>query len=95
MAKSPQGATPLKVLFIGNSFTARNDLPGMVSALASAAGLTFDYDLISAGGASLRMRHVQKQLAREALRDVGRMRQVGLQRAGAHKGPLMLRTSGA
>ena len=58
--------TKLNVLFIGNSFTARNDLPGMVSALASAAGLTFDYDLVSAGGASLRM-HWNKGAAPNAI----------------------------
>jgi hypothetical protein len=44
----------LKVLFIGNSFTARNNLPGLIADLAAARGRSFQHDLISAGGASLR-----------------------------------------
>ena len=56
----------LNALFIGNSFTARNDLPGMISALARSARLSFDYDLISAGGASLRM-HWNKGAAQNAI----------------------------
>src|SRR4051812_47887436 len=51
--KSPDPA--LNVLFIGNSFTARNDLPGLIAGLAAAAGTRMDHRLISAGGASLRM----------------------------------------
>lgn len=43
------------VLFIGNSFTARNDLPGLISHLAAAVGKTLQHDVVSAGGASLRM----------------------------------------
>ena len=46
--------SPVKVLFIGNSFTARNDLPGMVTALAAAAGVAVKTRLLSMGGASLR-----------------------------------------
>jgi hypothetical protein len=61
---------PMNVLFIGNSFTARNDLPGMVAALASAAGERLDHRLISAGGASLRM-HWNKGEARRAIRAGG------------------------
>src|SRR5687768_3953597 len=44
----------LNVLFIGNSFTARNDLPGLIATIAAAAGKRLDHRLISAGGASLR-----------------------------------------
>ena len=44
----------LNVLFIGNSFTARNDLPGLSAKIAAAAGKHLDHRLISAGGASLR-----------------------------------------
>jgi hypothetical protein len=44
----------LNVLFIGNSFTSRNDVPGLVERLATAAGLKLRHGLISAGGASLR-----------------------------------------
>src|SRR5215831_8325519 len=45
---------PLNVLFIGNSFTARNDLPALVARLAAARGKRMEHRLISAGGASLR-----------------------------------------
>lgn len=44
----------LNVLFIGNSFTARNDLPGLLANLAAARGKALQHRLISAGGASLR-----------------------------------------
>ena len=44
----------LSVLFVGNSLTAANDLPGMVAALASAAGVErFRYQEVTAGGAAL------------------------------------------
>ena len=46
--------TPLKALFIGNSFTARNGLPGQIARLATARGQGLEHRLISAGGASLR-----------------------------------------
>src|SRR2546421_5311370 len=58
----------LRVLFIGNSFTARNDFPGMVAALAEAAGARFEHRLVSAGGASLRM-HWNKGEATAAMRE--------------------------
>jgi hypothetical protein len=54
MATRVRGSASLKVLFIGNSFTARNDLPGLVAKLAAARGKTVEHRLISAGGASLR-----------------------------------------
>jgi hypothetical protein len=44
----------MNVLFIGNSFTARNDLPGLIAKLAAARGKSMQHRLISAGGASLR-----------------------------------------
>ena len=43
--------SPLKVLFIGNSFTARNDLPGLTAQLAMGRGKSIQHRLISAGGA--------------------------------------------
>ena len=44
-----------RLLFIGNSFTTRNDLPGLLSAIAKAGkGITIECEVISAGGASLR-----------------------------------------
>jgi len=45
---------PRKVLFIGNSFTARNNLPGLIAQLAALQGKKVEHRLISAGGASLR-----------------------------------------
>ena len=47
--------TPVRALFIGNSFTARNDVPGLIASLAEARGKRLEHRLISAGGASLRM----------------------------------------
>jgi hypothetical protein len=44
----------LNLLFIGNSFTQRNNLPGLLAEMAEARGLQLKYELISAGGASLR-----------------------------------------
>jgi hypothetical protein len=54
MASRVRGSASLKVLFIGNSFTARNDLPGLIAKFAAARGKTLGHRLISAGGASLR-----------------------------------------
>src|SRR5438552_14606251 len=48
-------ANDLKILFIGNSFTARNDLPGLLAQLVGVRGIRLDHRLIWAGGASLRM----------------------------------------
>src|SRR5262249_22071004 len=52
--RQPATAPPLKALFVGNSFTARNDLPGLVAQLAAARGRRLEHRLISSGGASLR-----------------------------------------
>src|SRR6516165_8318816 len=54
MATRVRGSASLKVLFIGNSFTARNDLPRLIARLAAARGKNLEHRLISAGGASLR-----------------------------------------
>src|SRR4051812_44654659 len=56
----------MKALFIGNSFTARNDLPGMVAQLAAAAGERLEHRLLTISGASLRT-HWNKG---EALREI-------------------------
>ena len=53
MARSKSRGS-IKVLFIGNSFTARNDLPGMIAQMARACGKSMQHQLIFAGGASLR-----------------------------------------
>ncbi|CAN5427126.1 DUF4886 domain-containing protein [soil metagenome] len=66
MAKRKQTADPVKILFIGNSFTARNDFPGLLARLAEARGLTVEHQLISAGGASLRA-HWNAGTATEAI----------------------------
>jgi hypothetical protein len=58
----------LKVLFIGNSFTARNDLPGLIASLAATRGKGMEHRLISAGGASLRT-HWNAGTAQQAIRD--------------------------
>jgi len=39
---------------VGNSFTSRNNLPGLIKGLAAARGIEVGHKLISAGGASLR-----------------------------------------
>jgi len=66
VARKPSAASSLNVLFIGNSFTARNDLPGMLAALAKASNLHLDHRLISVGGASLRT-HWNKGEAAKAI----------------------------
>lgn len=54
MKTSIRPTVPVKVLFIGNSFTARNNLPGLIAQLAAAHGKIIEHRLNSAGGASLR-----------------------------------------
>jgi hypothetical protein len=53
MAKSTRSRS-INLLFIGNSFTQRNNLPGLLAELAAARNLTVRHELISVGGASLR-----------------------------------------
>ena len=57
----------MKVLFIGNSFTARNDMPGLIARMAESRGVRLEHALVSAGGASLRA-HWNKGDALEAIR---------------------------
>lgn len=66
-----------KILFIGNSFTARNNMPQLLVDLASARGIDVRYDLIQADGASLRM-HWNKGDAAKAIAK-GNYDWVGLQ----------------
>lgn len=56
----------MRILFIGNSFTARNNLPGLLQGLARAHGIEVEYKLISVGGASLRQ-HLNAGKALEAI----------------------------
>ena len=58
----------MRVLFIGNSFTARHDVPLLVAKFAAATGVRLEHRLIAAGGASLR-RHWN---AGEAARAIAR-----------------------
>ena len=44
----------INILFIGNSFTQRNNLPGLLAEMAAARDVCIKHELISAGGASLR-----------------------------------------
>jgi len=44
----------VRILFVGNSFTSRNNLPGLLKGLAAARDIKIEHKLISAGGASLR-----------------------------------------
>jgi hypothetical protein len=57
----------MKVLFIGNSFTARNNIPELIAQLAQSRGKRLQHRLISAGGASLRM-HWNKGDAQQEIR---------------------------
>lgn len=55
---------------MGNSFTGRNGLPGLVAGLAGERGAGVEYRLISAGGASLRQ-HLNAGVALEAIAQGG------------------------
>ena len=63
-------STAVKLLFIGNSFTQRNNLPRMLQDLALARGILLSHDLISVGGASLRT-HWNAGRAAEAIASGG------------------------
>jgi hypothetical protein len=57
--EAPTGPDPeipeadLRVLFVGNSLTATNSLPGLVALLAEEAGLSFAWDAVVRPGSSL------------------------------------------
>ena len=58
-----------RALFVGNSFTARNNLPGLLAQMVESAGKgDLEWELISAGGASLRQ-HLNKGEALQRLND--------------------------
>jgi hypothetical protein len=77
MARGMRNSASKNVLFIGNSFTARNDLPGLIAQLAAARGISLHHTLVSAGGASLRA-HWNSGKALKIIQD-GRYDQVVLQ----------------
>ena len=58
--------TTINTLFIGNSFTARNNVPGLIAAMAEGRGHRFTHRLLSRGGASLAM-HWNKGEALKAI----------------------------
>lgn len=63
----PQGARkPLRVLFIGNSFTFGNDVPGIVAALARASGERFEHESVAFPNFSLQD-HWEKGEAQRAI----------------------------
>jgi hypothetical protein len=65
----PQNAEALRVLFIGNSLTVSNDLPGMFEAVAKSAGVEgVTQRAIAAGGLSLED-HWERGAARRAIQD--------------------------
>ena len=73
MAKQSTAEAPaVRMLFVGNSFTARNDLPGLLAQLAlgpdGKTGHAIEHRLIQRGGASLRM-HLNKGDAAAAIGD--------------------------
>ena len=67
----------LSLLFIGNSFTQRNDLPARLAEMAEARGVKVTCELISAGGSSLRA-HWNAERAAKAI-ESGRYDYVVLQ----------------
>jgi hypothetical protein len=66
MKKRTESKSALNILFVGNSFTARNNMPELIAQLAAARGRKLENSLITAGGASLRM-HWNKGEAQRAL----------------------------
>jgi hypothetical protein len=52
-ASSAAAAPPLRVLYVGNSLTAANDLPHLVATLGARAGTTIEYDVRAPGGYAL------------------------------------------
>ena len=80
-------SAPLKVLFIGNSYTSVNDLPAMVAALADAAGgRKIEADRHLVGGCTLE-KHVKDQKAIDKIRatEVGRGGVAGAKPAARHR----------
>ena len=69
MTRTPDEPT-VRVLFIGNSFTARNNVPELIAGMARSRGHSMEHKLISQGGASLKM-HWNKGAAPKAIADGG------------------------
>jgi hypothetical protein len=63
---APRDGREFRVLFVGNSLTSGNDLPGLVQAMAAAGGVKLRADTVAVGNFSLED-HWQQGRAREAL----------------------------
>jgi len=63
---APRGAQPVRVLFVGNSYTYFHNLPEMFAALASAGGRPVETRMVAPGGYRLKD-HWEKGEARKAL----------------------------
>jgi hypothetical protein len=74
---------PLRVLFVGNSLTYYNDLPGMLEDMGSAAGQQIETVDVSQGGFALED-HWNTGPARDSL-DNGRWNVVVLQQGASHE----------
>ncbi len=46
-------AEPLRILYLGNSLTAANDLPALVAAMAASAGVRIEWRAVTPGGVNL------------------------------------------
>jgi hypothetical protein len=70
-AEGPPQEAPFRILFVGNSLTAENDLPGVVARIAEAAGRRpVETRTVAPGGVSLE-EHWTSTGAREALAEEG------------------------
>ena len=65
-AAAPKDGRELRVLFLGNSLTSGNDLPGVVQAMAAAGGVQLHAVAVTPGGVSLED-HWRSQASRKAL----------------------------
>jgi hypothetical protein len=72
LCSAPGGAerAPLRILFVGNSLTATNDLPGVVAAIGRANGVTVRTQTFAPGGFALED-HWSAGVARDALASGG------------------------
>ena len=66
--RAPAGGPPLKVLFIGNSYTSVNDLPSLVEALAAAGGQRIETDEYLPGGYTFQQ-HADDEKALKKIRE--------------------------
>src|SRR5688500_12967856 len=53
MLTAPERRLPQRVLFIGNSLTESNNLPGLVQAMADSAGLSITVKAVTLGATNL------------------------------------------